>query len=151
MFFLETVPPALSFYYCMKSKRFQKSYRKYCALASIVASICRLRSRHSTSFEFISFLHWRSYLDWKCQKTGNNVADHVAFLINYVCNNSKSFLRNTSSKCFVVTFEIYFVHYHCMLNLISAAVPERTLIIWCTTEVINIERAAVSHLNVLGP
>ena len=39
-----------------------------------------------------------------------------------------------------------------IVDLVSATVTEITVIIFrCTTEVINIERAAVSHLNVGEP
>ena len=39
-----------------------------------------------------------------------------------------------------------------MFDLVSATVAQITvIIIRCTTEVINIKRAAVSHLNVGGP
>ena len=40
-------------------------------------------------------------------------------------------------------------HYDFMFDLVSATVAEITG--WCTIEVIDIERAAVSHLNVGGP
>ena len=45
----------------------------------------------------------------------------------------------------------YCIHYDLMFDLVSAAVAELTVSVRCTIEVINIERAAVSHLNVFGP
>ena len=38
-----------------------------------------------------------------------------------------------------------------MFDLVSATVADSTVPVWCTIEVIDIERAAVSHLNVCGP
>ena len=50
---------------------------------------------------------------------------------------------------FLARFEVYLIHYDFMFDLVSATVAVITG--RCTTEVIDIERAAVSHLNVGGP
>ena len=49
---------------------------------------------------------------------------------------------------FLARFEVYLIHYDFMFDLVSATVAEGTG--RCTIEVIDIERAAVSHLNVFG-
>ena len=66
-------------------------------------------------------------------------------------SDNSSFVPNGTrvARGFVVTLEIYCVHYTYLFDLVSAAVPETTF--RCTTEVINIKRATVSHLNVVGP
>ena len=57
--------------------------------------------------------------------------------------------HNISSLCCVVKFEVYPTVNDKVLDLVSATVTELTG--RCTIEVIHIERAAVSHLNIGGP
>jgi len=68
----------------------------------------------------------------------------VKFMAN-VCDEK----QNEKLWHFIFWFNLVLTCSNQMLDLVRATVPESTT--GCTTKVVNIERAAVSHFNVGGP